>query len=41
MKQMVGVMLVIVMIGLLADQLLFGPWGKFLPPPLGYGEVKI
>ena len=30
MEQVVGIMLVIVLIGLLADKILFSPWEKFL-----------
>ena len=30
MDQVIGVMLVIIAIGLLADKLLFSPWEKFL-----------
>ncbi len=37
MDQVIGVMLVIVGIGLLADKILFSPWEKFLHRPLGHG----
>jgi NitT/TauT family transport system permease protein len=30
MSQVVGIMLVIVLIGLLADKILFSPWERFL-----------
>jgi NitT/TauT family transport system permease protein len=37
MDQVIGVMLVIVFIGLLADKALFGPWERFLHRRWGLG----
>jgi NitT/TauT family transport system permease protein len=37
MDQVIGIMLVIVVIGLLADKLLFGPWERFLHRRWGTG----
>jgi len=39
MDQVIGVMLVIVMIGLLADKILFSPWEKFLHSRWGTGRA--
>ena len=39
MEQVVGVMLVIVLIGLAADKLLFGPWERLLHRRWGTGRV--
>ena len=36
MDQVIGIMLVIVLIGLLADSILFSPWERLPPPPLGH-----
>lgn len=40
MDQVIGVMLVIVLIGLLADKILFSPWERFLHRRWGTGVVK-
>ena len=37
MDQVIGVMVVIVMIGLIADKILFSPWEKFLHRRWGTG----
>jgi NitT/TauT family transport system permease protein len=39
MEQVIGVMLVIVLIGLLADKILFAPWERFLHKRWGTGRV--
>ena len=39
MDQVIGVMLVIVLIGLLADKVLFGPWERFLHRRWGLGTA--
>jgi NitT/TauT family transport system permease protein len=39
MDQVIGVMLVIVMIGLLADRILFSPWERFLHRRWGTGRI--
>src|ERR1700704_4397440 len=40
MDQVIGIMLVIVVIGLLADKLLFSPWERFLHRRWGTGRVQ-
>ena len=40
MDQVIGIMLVIVLIGLLADKILFSPWERFLHRRWGTGVVK-
>ena len=40
MDQVIGVMLVIVVIGLLADKILFSPWERFLHRRWGTGRVS-
>jgi|SRR5712692_1109943 len=39
MNQVIGIMLVIVVIGLLADKILFSPWERFLHRRWGTGRV--
>ena len=39
MDQVIGVMLVIVVIGLLADKILFSPWERFLHRRWGTGKI--
>ena len=39
MDQVIGVMLVIVVIGLLADKIVFAPWERFLHRRWGTGRV--
>jgi NitT/TauT family transport system permease protein len=39
MDQVIGIMLVIVVIGLLADKILFSPWKRFLHRRWGTGRV--
>jgi len=39
MDQVIGIMLVIVVIGLLADKILFSPWERFLHRRWGTGRV--
>ena len=38
MDQVIGIMLVLLVIGLLADKILFSPWERFLHRPLGHGR---
>jgi NitT/TauT family transport system permease protein len=40
MDQVIGVMLVIVLIGLLADKILFSPWERFLHRRWGTGRIR-
>ena len=39
MDQVIGIMLVIIVIGLLADKILFSPWERFLHRRWGTGEM--
>jgi len=39
MEQVIGIMIVIIVIGLLADKIFFSPVERFLPPTLGTSQA--